>query len=98
MKEIIFLSPSDKELDDAIDYYNDQLSGLGSQFFQELMNAIEVIQKFPNAWKKVGQNTHKLLLTRFPYLVLYIPEKDKILISAIAHQHRRPEYYIERIK
>ena len=51
------------------------------------MEAIEVIQKFP-----------KFLLKRFPYLVLYIPEEDKILITAIAHQHRKPDYYINRIK
>jgi len=98
MKEILFIPPSDKELEDAIKYYNNQLSGLGSQFYQELMEAIEVIQKYPSAWKKVGEHTHKLLLKRFPYLVLYIPEANKILITAIAHQHRRPEYYIERIK
>ena len=57
MKEIVFLPPADKELNDAIDYYNDQLPGLGLQFFQDFINSIEVIQKFPNAWKKVGQNT-----------------------------------------
>lgn len=98
MKEILFLPPSDIELDDAIEYYNDQLPGLGVQFLKELMDAIEVIQKFPTAWKKVGEHTHKLLLKRFPYLVLYIPQEDKILITAIAHQHRKPDYYIDRIE
>ena len=90
MKEILFLPPSDKELDDTIEYYNDQFPGLEYQFLQELMDAIEVIQKFPNAWKKVGKHTHKLLLKRFPHLVLYIPEKDKILITAIAHNIESP--------
>ena len=98
MKGMLFIPRSDKELDDAIAYYNDQFPGLGSQFLKEVLSAIEVIQRFPNAWKKIGKHTHKLLLKRFPYLVLYIPERDKILITAIAHQHRSPEYYIGRIK
>ena len=37
MKEILFLPPSDKELDDAIEYYIDQLPGPGVQFLKELM-------------------------------------------------------------
>lgn len=98
MKKTFFIPPSDKELDDAIIYYNDQFPGLGAQFFEELVKAVELIQKFPQAWKKVGKHTHKLHLKRFPYIVLYIPEKDKILVTAIAHQHRNPGYYINRIK
>ncbi len=98
MKDVLFLPPSDKELDETIAYYNDQLFGLGFQFLQELMAAIRIIQKYPTVWKKVGKYTHKLLLKRFPYFVLYIPEADRILITAIAHQHRKPEYYIKKIK
>ena len=98
MKEIQFISPSDRELDDAMEFYNEQLPGLGEQFFDELMHSLDLICTFPNSWKKVGENTRKLLLPRFPYLILYIPEEEKILITAIAHQHRSPEYYIDRVK
>jgi len=30
---IILLPPADKELDEAIEYYNDQQAGLGDRFF-----------------------------------------------------------------
>ena len=94
--KMIFLSPAGQELEDAFIYYNDQLPGLGKQFFREVSTAIELIRKFPQAWHKVGKHTRRFLLKRFPYLILYIPEKDKIIITAIAHKHRFPDYYLNR--
>lgn len=70
---IIFLPPADKELEDAVVYYNDQLEGLGEHFLQEVSTAIELIKKFPHAWHKIGKHTRRFLLKRFPYLILYIP-------------------------
>jgi len=43
----IFLPPADKELEDAVIYYNDQLHGLGNQFYDAVITAIEFIRKFP---------------------------------------------------
>ena len=94
--KIIFLPPADKELEDAIVYYNDQLEGLGKQFFQEVSIALKFIKKFPYAWHKIEKHTRRFLLQKFPYLILYIPEKDKIIITAIAHKHRHPDYYFNR--
>ena len=94
--KIIFLPPADKELRDAVVYYNDQLEGLGNQFLQDVLTAIDFIKKFPYAWHKVGKHTRRFLLRRFPYLILYIPEKNKIIITAIAHKYRHPNYYLNR--
>ncbi len=85
-----------EELEDAISFYNVQLKGLGNQFYKEVFEAIEIIQKYPEAWHKVGKNTRKYILMRFPYLILYIFEDDVIVITAIAHQHRNPTYYQDR--
>lgn len=34
---IILINPSDKELEEAIDYYNDQLLDLGEQFYSAFL-------------------------------------------------------------
>ncbi len=95
--EIIFLPPSDKELEEAVCFYEDQLIGLGKQFYAEVTEALEFIVQYPDAWYKIGPHTRRFILKRFPYLVLYIFEKDKIIITAIAHQHRYPKNYLNRI-
>lgn len=93
---IIFLPPADKEFEEAIIYYNDQLPGLGDQFYDEVIAAIKFIRKFPRGWQKVGKYTRKCILKHFPYLILYVAEEDKIIITGIAHQHRHPDYYLKK--
>jgi len=41
----------------AIDFYNNESDGLGSVFLQEVLNAIQHIANFPNAWHPLSENT-----------------------------------------
>jgi hypothetical protein len=96
--EIRYIYPSQLELDEAIEYYNLQAPGLGTEFFIEVNKTIERITRFPEAWSKVGHHTRKCLVNRFPYSILYtIHENRDILILAIANMHRNPIYYKDRI-
>ena len=95
--KIEFISPSDKELIEAYEYYEDQLKGLGELFIDEFNTIIKTIVEHPSIWIKVGRRTRKALIKRFPYLILYIYENKTIHITCIAHQHRNPTYYIDRI-
>lgn len=93
--KIIFLPFAEKELQQAIIYYEKQLKGLGKQFSNEIDSALHLIQLFPSSWSKVDHNIRKCIIKRFPYLILYVIEKDKLIVSAVAHQHRDPEYYLK---
>ena len=94
---IILIPPSDKELEEAIDYYNDQMFGLGEQFYDSFLSSIAYISIAPDVWRKVGKNTRRINIKRFPYLILYVLDGNNILITCIAHQHRNPTYYTNRI-
>lgn len=94
---IILIPPSDKELEEAIGYYNDQMPGLGEQFYGAFLLTVDYISVAPNAWRKVGNNTRRINIKRFPYLILYVLDGNDILITCIAHQHRNPIYYSNRI-
>lgn len=94
-----FIFPADLELDEAINYYNYQITGLGNQFYSEVNQAIERIIKFPKAWVKVGSNTRRCLIKKFPYALLYAIYKNAdILILAFAHLHRDPQFYKDRLR
>ena len=94
--QLIILSNAEKELQYTIDYYNDQLPGLGDQFYNEILTAFDLILGFPVGWTKAGEDTRKFILKRFPYLVLYVVHEQKIVVNAIAHQHRHPDSYMKR--
>ncbi len=48
-------------------------------------------------WSVNAPNTHKAVMTHFPFNIIYSIYNNKIYIIAVAHQHREPEYWIERI-
>jgi toxin ParE2 len=87
-----------RELDDAIRYYNAQLPGLGDAFLLETVAAIDRIRGFPNAWHPLGDNTRRCRLRRFPYGLIYHEDEGEILVVAVAHLHRRPDYWRDRLK
>ena len=95
--DIEFIEPATIELDDAIDYYNLQLQGLGKKFFEEVLQTINLISVFPEVWVKNSEYTRKAILKKFPYNLIYLNYNDMIYIIAVAHQHREPDYWIDRV-
>lgn len=94
--DVEFIEPAAIELDDAIAYYNLQSHGLGDEFFDEVLKTLDLISLFPEAWTQVSNHARKALLRKFPYNLSYSIHKKKIYILAVAHQHREPEYWIDR--
>ena len=94
---VLLIPPSDKELEETIGYYNDQMPGLGEQFYDAFQSTVNYINIAPEAWRKVGCNTRRINIKRFPHLILYVLDGEDILITCIAHQHRNPTYYSNRI-
>ena len=94
--KVVFSKLANLELEDAIAYYELELSGLGINFKKEVRKNIERIKKFPEAASIERGEIRKSLLHKFPYKILYSIESDHIFIIAIAHQHRRPDYWVEK--
>ena len=61
---ITLIPPSNKELEEAIDYYNDQMPGLGQRFYNTFLNTVNYISIAPDVWRKVGDNTRKIVTTQ----------------------------------
>ncbi len=87
-----------QELDDATGYYEIEFPGLGLRFRDEVKKATNRILEYPEAWSVEKGEIRKCLLHKFPYKLLYSIEQDHIFIIAVAHQHRKPGYWIEEMK
>ncbi len=96
--EILFLETAQIELDETVEYYNLESVGLGDAFLLEVLNAIERIKHFPEAWHPFSNNTRRCQLHRFPYGIIYQLMDTEILVVAVAHLHRKPNYWKDRIK
>ena len=92
---VIFSKLARQELNDATYFYELQYSGLGKRFRVEVKNATKRIAEYPKAWSVERGDVRKCLLHKFPYKLLYSIETGHIFIIAVAHQHRKPDYWID---
>lgn len=95
--QIRFIEPASIELDDAIEYYEMQLNGLGKGFLDEVIETTGIISQFPDLFPKNSAHTRKAVLRKFPFNIIYALFDSDIYIIAVAHQNRQPEYWIDRI-
>ena len=95
--EIRLLKPAQAELDDGIIYFEEQVSGLGIEFLDEILETFKRIKLNPDAWTPFSKRARRCLVHRFPYGIIYQIRENEILIIAIAHQHRKPDYLWNRI-
>lgn len=93
---VIFSRHAKQELEDAIYYHELEYSGLGEGFKEEVRWATLRIAEYPEAWSIERGEVRKCLLHKFPYKLLYSIEEDHIFVIAVAHQHRKPDYWVER--
>lgn len=98
MMEIRFLEIAQIEFDEVIEYYNSELPGLGDKFLLEVIKSIERIRYFPEAWHPFTKSTRRCQLQHFPYGIIYQIKETEIMIVAITHLHRKPNYWRNRIK
>ncbi len=95
---IRFLSPAQEELDDAVDWYNKQSAGLGQGFLDEIDRCVRRIVTFPLSGAEIEPSIRRCLLARFPYGITYGIDGQTIIVIAIAHLHREPRYWIDRLQ
>jgi len=94
---IRFLAVAERELDEAIAYYHHEKDGLGHLFWLDVKHTLGRIAAFPNAWHPLSAHTRRCRLRRFPFGLIYQVRNDELLIVAVAHLHRRPDYWKNRM-
>lgn len=92
-----FHTLADKEIDEIVEYYDGVEEPLGHEFYNELQNAITRVVRLPDAWQKVWPSARRCLLNRFPYQLVYQQRPDGILIVAVMHLRREPNYWVDRL-
>ncbi len=91
------LEVAQTELEDAILFYELEQPGLGRRFKTEARQAVKRIRRYPHAWPIERDDMRKCFVHKFPYTIFYSVQEHTIVILAIAHQHRKPGYWIDRL-
>lgn len=88
-----FHPEAERELREAVDYYEEIEPGLGYDLSVELYSAVQRAVSYPKAWPVLDGDIRRALVRRFPYGVLYSEEEGMLLIIAVMNLHREPGYW-----
>ena len=90
------IADAQRELRSGASFYDAQDPGLGKDFVLEVRRLCRRIVEVTRLGTEVQPGVRRRLVRRFPYAILYVIEDSEILVLAIAHQSRRPDYWSSR--
>jgi len=98
MKYRVIVRPeAEDDLKEAYSWYEDKRTGLGYDFLLQVDAGLNFIARNPNIHPIEYKETRKHLTKRFPYKIIYLIEKEKIIILAVIHSKRSPVLIKRRI-
>ncbi len=92
----------DLDLLNAWNWYEDQEEGLGDRFLGAIHATVVRASRWPNAGRPVLRDDNDEITERkvpandFPYAVRYRILGDRLLVMAVLHQSRHPNFGADR--
>jgi plasmid stabilization system protein ParE len=97
VRSILFEEEAKAELRQSAKYYDHQKPGLGVEFMAEVSAALDYIGRYPLASPVVRGDFRRTRVKRFPFDIIYAVEEKRIVVVAVMHQRRQPDYWKGRI-
>lgn len=94
--KLIFPVTVRTEVREAIDYYDSERPGLGEHFWDEVAFGIRWILANPTVPRLRPGDFRRVNLHSYPYYIAYALRGDRVVLLAVGHGARRPEYWIDR--
>ncbi len=97
MKQAVIRLEAQNDLKDAFAWYEEKRPGLGHDFLLQIEAGIRFIERNPEINPPGYQGTRKHFTRRFPYKIIYLVEKERIVVLAVIHGRRSPDLTRTRI-
>ena len=91
-----------QELAEAAAWYEEESPGTGERLLGAFEAAVSLLREEPlpllAMTGEAGQlGAKRLLLHRFPFDIIVVEEAEELVVIALAHQSRRPGYWLTRL-
>ena len=60
-------------------------------------DAIDDIVARPESWPFISEPVRRRVIDVFPYSILYVVLESHVLMLAVAHHSRHPDYWVDRL-
>jgi toxin ParE1/3/4 len=98
MRRLRVAPEAEEELAKAAEWYEAKRLGLGVELVLHVQRAFDEIREAPEAsplWQP-GRPYRKLVMRRFPYVIMFTVDGESVEVLAVAHAKRRPGYWADR--
>jgi toxin ParE1/3/4 len=94
---VLLHDQAEAEFLQSVSHYETQEPGLGERFKREVKEVVEWICRNPEVPRLRKGIYRRINLKVFPHFIAYVLRGEIIWIVAIAHGHRRPEFWLKRL-
>ncbi|MDA1028829.1 MAG: type II toxin-antitoxin system RelE/ParE family toxin [Bacteroidetes bacterium] len=94
--DVTYSSWASEDFRSATRYYSEQSPTLARSFLSEVDAAVELISGSPHIGMEVGDGNRRIIVRRFPFVLIYRVESDRILILTVGHQRQHPDHWKSR--
>ena len=89
-----------RELAKAQQWYDKERTGLGRDLVLEVDRALAALTEghLPTLAHPEIREVRRVMLKRFPYWLVVLERPEEIVLVAVAHMRRRPDYWRRRLR
>ena len=82
---------AEREFHDSIAWYENEREGLGQEFRATVEEYFQRIADNPEWFPEVRGEVRRAVVRRFPFVIHFLVETDRIVILSVFHTSREPE-------
>jgi plasmid stabilization system protein ParE len=92
-QRVEFLRQAAREVEEALEWYNERSTLAASDFLQEVDHALQLAAQRPQAWPVFEAGTRRIVMQRYPFSIIFRSAPGTIYVVAVAHHKRKPGYW-----
>jgi toxin ParE1/3/4 len=96
MLPVDFLPGARRDFDESFDWYAARSSEAAIRFVNAVDSALAELARDPERFVAVDDRHRAYPVNRFPFRVVYRVAGQRIVVVALAHAKRRPDYWKNR--
>jgi toxin ParE1/3/4 len=87
-----------REIKDAAVFYAQRNQAIADRFLDAIESAIRTIRETPTRFRQLENELYRCRVAGFPYAIIYKLTKAELIILAVKHDRRRPDYWRARLE
>ena len=94
MYHLLVLSQAVKDVQTSVDWYNEQLEGLGNRFLFEVSKAMKKAESNPLYYQeRYSKKFRFVIVADFPFVIVFKLKGNLVVINAVFHTRRNPKKF-----